>query len=213
MPDKPEQQTKKLSWERVDKYLQEKTDTGAALALIETEKIFGQVLHKLGYPGKNTDQKVESAKPFIRNFKDLKLARDVYKKITNEVSAEISSSDVQSILNAYYQTIRDLTSEAKKNRSIWQKLKLYFRYLIPNPKRFAKKLAIWFLGFFFVVFLLDTTSFGRSIVKFLVVISHFIFSWILWTVLILIGLAIVILGALFFFSKRKRERQKIRIEE
>lgn len=206
-------QSKKLSWEKVDKYLQEKTDTGATLALIETEKIFGQVLKKLGYPGKNTDEKIESAKPFIKNFKDLTLARDVHKKITHEVDAGISQEDAQSVLNAYYQTIRDLTHEAKKNKNICQKLRLRFRYWVPNPKRFAKKLAIWLFGFFFIVFLLDTTSFGRGIVRVFVTISHFIFSWILWTVLILVGLAIIILGALFFFSKRKRGRQKIRVEE
>ncbi len=214
MPDKDEpKQPKKLSWEKVDKYLQEKTDTGAALALIETEKIFSLVLSKLGYPGKSTDEKVKSAKPFIKNLKDLKLARNIYKKITDEVNAGISSGDIQSVLNAYYQAIRDLTHEAKKKKNVWQKLKLRLRYLIPRPKRFAKKLAIWFFGFFFIVFLLDTTSFGRGIVEVLVTISHFIFSWILWTVLILLGLAIVILGALFFFSKRKKSRQKIRVEE
>lgn len=212
MPNQSEQ-IKKLSWERVDKYLQEKTSSGAALALVETEKIFSEVIKKLGYPGKTTNERVQSAKPFIKNFKDLELARSVYRKIIDEVNVEISPEDIQSVLNAYYQVIRDLTQEAKKNKSPWQKLRLRFRYVVPQPKRLAKKLAIWFFGCFFVVFLLDTTSFGRGLVNVLVAISHFIFSWILWTVLIVIGLTIVVLGALFFFSKRKRSRQKIRVEE
>lgn len=202
-----------LSWESVEKYLQEKTPAGFIMAIIETEKIFSHILDKLNYPGKNTDEKIENIKQIFSNYKELKLARQTYQKIISEPRIEIRPNETKNILSAYYQAIRDLTRAQRKKKNFIEKAIMRLKQFFPQPQKTLKKIGFALIIFFFTVFLLDSTELGRSLVKTTVSIAHFIFSWVLLTVLLTAGVIIIILGSLFYFESRKRKKQKIRIEE
>jgi uncharacterized integral membrane protein len=201
-----------LSWEPVERYLSEKTMAGNSLAIIETEKIFTKVLEKLNFPGKTTDQKVRGLKRVISNFDELLQARKIYQGLISDVGFSLEKLDVKSILTSYYKAIEDITRFYKDKKDPLKKIKIYFNVYFPRPKKTLKKAILGFILFFFTVFLLDSTNFGKAIVSFFVSIAHFIFSWVLFTVLIIGGVIIIVLGSIFYFESRKK-KGKLRIEE
>ncbi len=202
---------KTLSWDQVEDYVNEKDNGGAAMAVIETEKIFSEVLKKLKLPGKDTDQKVKSAKNLFSNYQSLSLSRSVYKKIVFEVGAEIEVADLKEILTSYHEAIRDLTKAQEKKFTSKERFLMFIKHYIPNPAKTGRNIAIGIIVFFFTIFLLDSTSFGQVMVSSLVKTAHFIFSWVLFTVLLVIGIIIIIIGGILYFESRKKKR-RLRLE-
>lgn len=201
-----------LSWEPVEQYLSEKTMSGNILAILETEKIFAKVLEKLNVPGKTTDQKASSLKSIISNFSELSQARKIHHALISNIGFNLEKLDTKSILAIYYKAIEDITRFYKEKKDPLKKLKLYLNVYFPHPKKTLKKIGVGLVLFFFTIFLLDSTNFGRALVSFLVSIAHFIFSWVLFTVLIISGVIIIVLGSIFYFESRKK-KTKLRIEE
>lgn len=205
--DKKDSSEKSLSWEQVEDYVNEKDKGGAAMAVIETEKIFFEVLKKLKLPGKDTDQKVKNAKKLFSNYQSLSLARSVFKKIAYEVGSEIEVADIKEILTAYHEAIRDLTKAQEKKFAPQDKFLMFIKHYIPNPQVAIRNVAIGIISFFFLIFVLDSTGAGQAIVSALVKTSHFIFSWVLFTVLLIIGVVIIIIGGILYFESRKKKKR------
>jgi hypothetical protein len=198
---------KTLSWDQVEDSVTEKDTGGAAMAVIETEKIFSAVLKKLKLPGKDTDQRINSAKKLISNMQSLTLARSVHKKIATEVGAEIEVSDLQEILTAYHEAIRDLTKAQEKKFTTKERFIMFFRHYIPNPTKTLRNALIGLVTFFFIVFVLDSTSIGQAVVSAFTATASFIFSWVLFTVLLIIGVVIIIIGGILYFESRRKKKR------
>lgn len=198
---------KTLSWDQVEDYVNEKDKGGAAMAVIETEKIFSEVLKKLKLPGKDTDQRINSAKKLISNMQSLTLARSVYRKIATEVGAEIEVSDLQEILTAYHEAIRDLTKAQEKKFTAKERFIMFLRHYVPNPTKTLRNALIGLVVFFFIVFVLDSTNIGQAIVSAFTATANFIFSWVLFTVLLIIGVVIIIIGGILYFESRRKKKR------
>ncbi len=197
-----------LSWDQVEKYLQEKTAGGDGMALIETDKIFKGVLTKLGFPGKDTDQQVMVLSFVFSDYDNLANTRRHCKKLKEKIDFDISSEDVKKYLSVYYQAIHDLIVFKKGKVSWWRKIKLYLKLYIPRPKKFSKKFILIIFLFFLSIFVLDSTDFGRIIVDMFVSISHLIFSWVLFVILLIAGIAILVIGTIYYFESRKSKNIK-----
>ena len=194
-----------LSWDRVEKYLREKTFSGNAMALVETEKLFREVIKKLDFPGKDIDKQIKVLRSFFSDYRRLKRAREQEKKILKKINYEISSEDAQKYLSAYYQAINDLIEFKKKKISFWKKMKFYLRLYIPCSKNFSKKFILTLFIFFLIIFILDSTNFGAVVVDLFVKISHLIFSWVLFVALLIAGIAILVIGTIYYFESRKKK--------
>ena len=201
-----------LNWDRVENYVNEKNKGGAAMAVIETEKIFYEVLKKRNFPGKTTDQRVRTAQHVFGDYQALQLARDVYKKLALEVNAEIEISDLKEILSSYHNAIRDLTKAEENELTPKDKIIMFLRHYIPAPRQTLKRAGIGIVVFFFIIFILDSTAVGRSLVSALVKTSHFIFSWVLFTLLLVIGIVIIVVGGVLYFESRKK-RGRVKVEK
>jgi hypothetical protein len=211
--EKNNKEEEDFSWERVEKYLAEKTNSGNALAIIETEKIFQKVLEKLNCPGKTIDQKVQSLKSIISNYDELTRVRKIYQNLLTNTGFALEKLDVKKILAIYYMAIEDITKYHTEKQGIIKKTKLYLNTYLPAPKKLLKNIGIGAIIFFFIIFLLDSTDFGRSLVGSLIVISHFIFSWVLFTVLLVGGIIIIIIGSFFYFESRKKKKSTLSVED
>lgn len=213
MPDNntKNQKEENLTWNRVEKYLSENTESGNALAIIETEKIFQKVIDKLNFPGKSVDQKILSLKAVITNYNEFIRVRKIYQNLLTETDFSLEKIDVKKILSIYYRAIEDITKYHTENKSIIKKLKIYFNTYIPSPKSLIKNIGLSIIAFFFVIFVLDSTDFGHSLVGSLITISHFIFSWVLFTVLLVGGIIIIIIGSFFYLESRKKKKSTLKI--
>ncbi|MBU1178053.1 hypothetical protein KJ903_02435 [Patescibacteria group bacterium] len=201
-----------LNWEKVEAYVNEKDKGGAAMAVIETEKIFDEVLKRRNFPGKTTDQRIHNARGVFSDYEALQLARDVYKKLSLEVAADIKITDIKEILSAYHQAVKDLTKIEEKELSFFDKIILFFRHYINAPRKLLKRAALGTISFFFIIFILDSTSAGRWVVSALVKTSHILFGWVLLTLLLILGVVIIVVGGVLYFESRKK-RSKLRIEK
>ncbi|MFH2105039.1 MAG: hypothetical protein ABII72_02265 [Parcubacteria group bacterium] len=208
--EKKDSKNPALNWEKVESYVNEKNKGGTAMAIIETEKIFDEVLKRRNFPGKTTDQRVRNARGAFSDYEALQLARDIYKKLALEVSAEIEVIDIKEILSAYHQAIKDLTKIEEKKLTTLDKIVLFFRHYISAPRKLLKRIVLGTILFFFIIFILDSTNAGRSVVSALVKAAHFIFSWVLLTVLLILGVVVIVVtGVLYFESRKKRSKLKI----
>ncbi|MDD3887791.1 MAG: hypothetical protein PHN19_03375 [Patescibacteria group bacterium] len=195
---------KELSWERVEKYLAEKTAGGDLMSLVETEKIFKQIVENFDLPGEDFERKVQALSFVFSEYEDLKQARSAYQKAIEKANFSASNYEIKNDLAFYYQAIKDLVDFEKKKMSAMKKIKLYLSTFLPKPKVFIKKFVLIFLIFFLIIFLLDATSFGRMIVDLFVSLSHLIFSWVLFVILLIAGIAILAVGTIYYFQGRRK---------
>ncbi|MBU1118429.1 hypothetical protein KKH43_00935 [Patescibacteria group bacterium] len=196
----------KLDWDTVQAYLNEKTPAGSAMAVIETDKVLDALLEKLGYTGKKTTEKVRAASGVMDNVKELIIARRVTSKLKNDLNAEISEKEAEEVLRVYMDAIRSLT-ETEKHAHASLKNKVIAR-VEKSKGKFKKtmtRLIIGFFAFFLLVYILDSTQVGKKAVSGLVSVSHFLFSWILFTFLLVAGVLTIILSTFFYFEKRRKK--------
>lgn len=206
-------QEEKLSWENVEKCLSENSTSGNAMAIIETEKIFSKVLARSKFPGKDVNQKILNLKTVISNYKELLRVRKIYNKLVESTSPgfDLENLDIRKILAIYYKAIEDI-NEFNQSSSFFKKIKIQLSNIYTYTKSNIKKIGITTLVFFFVIFLLDSTNIGNSIANLFITIAHFIFSWLLFTVLLVGGIIIIVVGSIFYFENRKKKKQ-LRVED
>ncbi|MBU1167916.1 hypothetical protein KKC60_05955 [Patescibacteria group bacterium] len=204
---------KNLSLDLVESYLKEKTRGGSAMALIETEKILGEILERLGYAGKNNDTRLIPAKNIIDNFEELETARLVTKKIETDIDAKVDNEEAKATLSAYWEAIRFLTNSQKEKGGVGSKVGRFFGRKTSLIKKIIKRGLIYFFLFFLIVYILDSTAIGHQAVDFLVRTSHFLFSWILFTFLLVVGILVIVISTIFYFERRKERKSKITIEK
>lgn len=196
-----------LSWAKVEQYLAQKTESGNLMALIETEKIFKKVLEKLNFPGKTISQKIKGLKFVLSDYENFLAGREIYQRIISDLNFEPDQTKIEEILAYYYKAIEEIINFQKEKQNIILRLKIKSAVFLPSqPRSFLKKFVLILIIFFFIIFLLDSTKIGRAFAAGLVKISHFIFSWVLFAILILIGLAIIVIGVIFYLESRKKTR-------
>ncbi len=197
------EKNKELSWERVEKYLAEKTDTGNMMALIETEKLFKDAVADFDLPGDDLERQITALSFVFTDISDLHKTRSLCKKITEKTNFSLTKIETIRNLEIYYQAISDLKDFRKKKISSFKKIKMYLQTFLPQPKIFIRKFVLIFLIFFLAIFLLDATSFGRMVVDLFVSLSHLIFSWVLFIILLIAGIAILVVGTIYYFQGRR----------
>jgi hypothetical protein len=193
-------------WERVDKYIEEKTLSGLIVGLIEADKILSATLKKQGYPGKTIDERIKSAKEKFNNLNGLLEARKLLKKILELSDSNINSLDIEDGILAYRQSLLDLQSQDKSHLGFFERFIIILDYYLPSKWKVLKKVLLYTFLFFFIIWFLANISIGQLIVSFIVNITNVIFSWVLAIILLILAVLIVIIASLIYFERRKRKK-------
>ncbi len=193
-------------WGKVQKYIDEKNINSLLLAVIEADKLLAKTLKDKGYPGKIIEEKIGAAKENFTNVNFLLGARDIRDKIISKIDYNLSSLDLEEAINSYRQAIIDLGEESEK-LSISERILLLFNYHFPSKKEAIKKIVVYIVLFFAIVWFLSHTSPGQGIVDIVVGITDKIFSWVLAIILLVVGIIITTIVSLLYFEKRRKERR------
>lgn len=193
----------KTSWQNIEKYLKEKTASGNMMALLEAEKLFKQTMADFDLPGDDIERQIKALNFVFTGISELEKTRSLSRKIISKANFSISSVETIRNLEIYYQAIEDLESFKKKKLTGLKKLRLYSKTFLPAPKILFRKFILIFFIFFLLIFLLDSTSFGRMLVDFFVTLSHVIFSWVLFVVLLIAGIAILVIGTIYYVQRKR----------
>ncbi|NIM47109.1 MAG: hypothetical protein GTN40_03055 [Candidatus Aenigmarchaeota archaeon] len=189
-------------WAEVEGALKERTPAGYKMAVIEANKLLDMTLKEKGYPGRDFDDRLLNARETFSNFDSLKQAVGKAKQILNTFDYNLTSVEVEDIINCYKQALMDLT-EGFGSISFTKRASLFFKYYVPAKIKSVKFWIILFFSFLLLVKFLADTSWGQQITQFVVSIVRFIFSWFLVFVLFIVGITIVVFATFLYFEKRK----------
>jgi hypothetical protein len=192
-----------LNWSAVEKALAEGTFSGYKIGILETEKLFSELLKNKQIPGRTNERKIKYILRFLSLPDKLDYSRNIYERVINEPHFEISREETKHVVSGYWQAMLDI-EEAVNSLSVWEKISLRAQYILGIFLKNLKNAVLAILGAAAVIWFLAETDAGRKITEAIVKFNHFfIFKFLFWTMIILVAL-FILGGILYFISKRKR---------
>lgn len=190
-------------WGIVDNALNESVNSGYKTAVVETEKILRMALNDRKIPGKDIPQKIKNAGIFLSNPQKLDYSRAMYEKIISEPGFDISPEDTKEIIAGYYKAISDIAETEPKNIPFKAKVNLFLQKYFGRFLQKTKSATVLLFLFFLAIFISTETSTGNSISRALVAFSQFLFYTVIGTLLKISAAAIVVIGILYYWQRRK----------
>jgi len=193
-----------LNWSAVEKALAEGTFSGYKIGILETEKLFSQMLKEKKIPGQDTEGKIKYISHFLSLPDKLDYSRNICERVIHEPHFEISREETKQIVSGYWQAMLDI-EEAVESLGIWDKMNLQLKYffgvILKNTRYFIAGILmasalVWFLA---------ETTFGKKTAFIIAEFNHFfIFKFLLWTVIAIFSL-VMLGGILYFITKKKKQ--------
>lgn len=191
-----------LDWSSVERALEEGTFSGYKMAVVETEKIFHQVLEAKKIPGKTPTSQIQFAKKFLGLPNKLNNARAIYQKILSQPHFSIDRDETKDTIAAYYQAIIDLEENLTKHLGWQDRISLRAKHLLDKTPSQLKKIGIAIAIFAFGTLFLAKTSPGRLTASVLTNIADFIIFRV-FAGLTVIALIVLIIFGVMYFKRRK----------
>jgi len=193
-----------LNWSAVERALAEGTFSGYKIGILETEKLWQEVLKNKSIPGSTPERKIKYIRKFLSLLDKLEYSRNVYERIIHEPHFEISREETKHVISGYWQAMLDI-EEALQSLSLWEKIILRARYIFGLFLKNLKIVAAAIFGVLVLIWFLGETVWGLKVARFIVTLNHFIiFKILLWTAVIL-GAVIIIALILYFILRSKRK--------
>lgn len=195
-----------IDWSVIKTYQEEGTISGLLMALLESDKLLNFMLSDMGYPGPTIYHKIKSAKERFTNLSGLMKALEIKERVFSRYEEKVTAREVELAIREYKQAIIDLSSNTDVSPpTLWERLKAYLDYnYISQPKN-LKNLAILFLSFFILIFVLDNTHIGQTIIHSISSYLTRFISIIIVVALIILAFFIIIVGFIVFLEKRKED--------
>lgn len=192
-----------LNWSAVEKALAEGTFSGYKIGILETEKLFGEMLKSKSIPGSSIERKIKYIKNFLSLPDKLEYSRHIYERVVGEPHFEISREETKHVISGYWQALLDI-EEAVRSLGLWEKISLRARYIFGLLLKNLKNLGGAILGAAALIWFLGETSIGQKISRGLVTANHFFVFKILFWGTIVLGTLIILGGLLYLILRRKR---------
>ncbi|MFH1385914.1 MAG: hypothetical protein ABIG65_02620, partial [Patescibacteria group bacterium] len=182
----------------------EGTYSGYKIGILETEKLFEELLKNKQIPGSSIERKIKYIERFLSLPDKLDYSRHTCQRVVNEPHFAISREETKQIISGYWQAMLDI-EEAVTVLSLWEKLTLRTRYLAAIFLKNTSRIILAILAASGVIWFLAETNLGKKIAAGLIIANHFfIFQFLFWTIIILA--ALFILGGIMYFLTRRKRR-------
>jgi hypothetical protein len=192
-----------LNWSAVEKALAEGTFSGYKIGILETEKLFNELLKGKGIPGGTAEKKIKYIKQFLSLPDKLEYSRHISERITQEPHFEISREETKQVVSGYWQAMLDI-EEAVQVLSLLDKAKMRLRYIIGSALKNLRNIGGGILILALLIWFLAETAIGQKIAGAIVIANHFfIFKFLFWAAIALVSL-FVMGGILYFITNRKK---------
>lgn len=170
-----------INWAHVEKALGERGESGYKIAVIETRKIFFQVLKDklITVPKESAIPKL----PIFKNADALKHALIMTRKIYEDLGFELSRQEVKEIIAVYYDAVKKLAALPSVRPTGPAKIAFFILRILP-AREFAGIIVGIFVLAGFIVFL-DRSELGGKITAVSVAISEFFVFKVLFVVIVI----------------------------
>jgi len=192
-----------LNWSAVEKALAEGTFSGYKIGILETEKLFSQMLKEKKIPGQDIEGKIKYISHFLSLSDKLDYSRNTCERIIHEPHFEISREETKQIISGYWQALIDI-EEAVESLGVWDKINLRLKYLLGLVLKNTRYFIAGILALSALIWFLAETNIGKKTTSIIAQFNHFfIFKFLLWTIITVFSL-VVIGGILYFVTKKKK---------
>ncbi len=206
-----------LNWQSVENNLEEGTSSGYKVAILETAKLLNQVLAEKNFPGRDLEERLNSARNIFTDEEKIEQVYQMRQKIIEQPYFDISSQETKETIANFYQMIVDVMESQPRTLdklNIFKNINLKFKNVSIFGKGIIKKSLIGIFLFFLIVLILADTGPGQTLTNFLVDVAHFIFYKLLIISAIAAAIIIAIIGTLSYLENRhKNEIERMKIEE
>ena len=206
-----------LNWQSVENNLEEGTSSGYKVAILETAKLLNQVLTEKNFPGRDLEERLNSARNIFTDEEKIEQVYQMRQKIIEQPYFDLSSQETKETIANFYQMIVDVMESQPRTLdklNIFKNINLKFKNVSLFGKGIIKKSLIGIFLFFLIVLILADTGPGQTLTNFLVDVAHFIFYKLLIISAIAAAIIIAIIGTLSYLENRhKNETERMKIEE
>lgn len=193
-----------IDWSVIKTYQDEGSISGLLMALLESDKLLNFMLSDMGYPGPTIYHKIKSAKERFTNLPGLIKALEIKERVFSRYEEKVTAREVELAIKEYKQAIIDLSSNSDVSPpNLWERMKAYIDYNYVSQPKNLKNLIIYFLVFFVLIFVLDNTHLGQTIIHSIATYLARFISVIIVVVLIILVIFIGIVGFIVFLERRK----------
>ncbi|PIV38471.1 MAG: hypothetical protein COS30_01865 [Candidatus Portnoybacteria bacterium CG02_land_8_20_14_3_00_45_8] len=193
-----------LNWSAVEKALAEGTFSGYKIGVLETEKIFADLLKSKQIPGSTIERQIKYIEKYLSLRDKLDYSRHIYERIINEPHFALAREETKQIISGYWQAMLDI-EEAVQSLSRWEKITLRLKYIWNLTAKNLRNVLLAVLAASALIWLLSETSAGKKTALFIVSANHFfIFKVLLWTLIVIASL--LALGGILYFTTRSKKK-------
>jgi len=192
---------KNTNWIHVESALNEGTVSGYKIAIVETEKIFANILEEKGFSSRTHlgASAFRKARHVFKNFRNIEHAFAMYDKILAHPGFNISMEDTKEIIKNFHDGISDLEKLNGDTKGIFGTFKKFNRKIGSFYDGKIKKWLIIFASFCFAVLFLSKTSPGKALASKTVSFVEFItFKIVVPIILVLLAFYVLIAGIKYF---------------
>lgn len=195
-----------IDWSVIKTYQEEGNISGLLMALLESDKLLNFMLSDMGYPGPTIYHKIKNAKERFTNLPGLMSGLEIKERVFSRYEEKVTTREVELAIKEYKQAIIDLSSDTDVSPpTLIERAKAYIDYHYVSQPKNLKNLIIYFLSLFVLVFVLDSTHIGETIIKSVSFYLARFVSWIIVVFLIIFALFVIIVGFIVFLERRKEE--------
>ncbi len=191
-------------WKRVEQLLVSKEDSAWAMAVVESFKIFHQVLGEVSF-GETVEEQIRNAGELFRDVRAVLAAEKVYQHIWGKIGHRVTKSDASKASGAFLQAILDMIGRDWESRSWLDRWFSGLNYFWGTHPRFLAGFLAGIFIFVVLVWFLAETDLGRWLTGLIVGFAHFVLGSSI--LLIALGVALVasvLLGMTFWGRRRGR---------
>jgi hypothetical protein len=164
------------------------------------------MLSDMGYPGPTIYHKIKSAKERFTNLPGLIKALEIKERVFSRYEEKVTAREVELAIKEYKQAIIDLSSNSDVSPpNLWERMKAYIDYNYVSQPKNLKNLIIYFLLFFLMIFVLDGTHLGQTIIHSVATYLARFISVIIVVGLVVLAIFIGIVGFIVFLERRKED--------
>jgi hypothetical protein len=194
-----------VDWEKIEKYRKQGDDAGLSMALIESHKLLIEFLKTNNYYY-NDDFKdsLLLARKRFTDLPQLLQAYQVWQRLVNS-REPITKMELNNAISAYQKAIYDLSSATDYRKpGLLSQIKSWIEINLINDNNRRNRFFLYFSSFLLLVFILDTSRFGRTFVDWLIGLIGGIAFWIFSICVGIILIVLIFVNLISFFEERMK---------
>ena len=195
----------RTKWAGAENALAEGTYSGYMLGVIETRKIFAQLLKDKKIPGFTVGKKIKRIRRYLSLPEKMDFSQEIYHRIIEDLNPTITREETKEAIAGYWQAIKDI-EETIPQLSFGQKIGLWGKFYLGKIFKLSRRFFIGLAVFILAVLFFYDTQIGQQLAMAVGKSTHIlIFKIVPW----IIGAGLGLLGLIYIWNLLQKKKNKL----